>query len=88
MVRPSTFHSENPPWHATRNRNANLIPAGFDRPSARVVSNAIAALEENISNERYLTDILWLWGQLVDHDIDLTENAVDEFGNPLELLPT
>jgi peroxidase len=50
-------------------------PAGEDRPSARDVSNAVAAQITTETNDRYLTDITWLWGQFIDHDIDLTENA-------------
>ncbi len=62
-------------------------PAGSDRPSAREVSNAIAAVESTSTNDRYLTDFTWIWGQFIDHDIDLTENAVDESGSPNEPLP-
>lgn len=56
-------------------------PAGEDRVSAREVSNAIAAQEESISNDRNLTDYIWIWGQFLDHDIDLTEGSehVEEF---------
>jgi len=50
-------------------------PAGEDRPSAREVSNAISAQTESIENDRQLTDILWLWGQFIDHDITLTEGG-------------
>ncbi len=49
--------------------------AGEDRPSAREVSNLLAAQEESILNDRYLSDILWQWGQFIDHDLDLTEGA-------------
>ncbi len=62
-------------------------PAGTDRPSAREVSNAVATVETEIENDRYLTDFVWIWGQFIDHDIDITENAVDENGDPLEPLP-
>lgn len=62
-------------------------PAGEDRPSAREISNTVAAQTESSQNSRQLTDITWLWGQFIDHDIDLTENAVDEDGNPLESFP-
>ena len=48
-------------------------PAGADRPSARVVSNAVAAQSTTDLNDRNLTDLTWLWGQFIDHDIDLTE---------------
>lgn len=50
-------------------------PAGTDRPSARKISNVVAAQTTTQTNDRLLTDIVWLWGQFIDHDIDLTENA-------------
>lgn len=62
-------------------------PSGEDRPSAREISNVIAAVESSETNDRYLTDIFWIWGQFIDHDIDLTESAVDEDGNALESFP-
>ncbi|MCA9028851.1 MAG: hypothetical protein KDA86_26850, partial [Planctomycetaceae bacterium] len=39
-------------------------PAGADRTSAREVSNAIAAVDSLAENDRYLSDFLWIWGQL------------------------
>lgn len=54
------------------------LPAGEDRVSAREVSNAIAAQEESVLNDRNLTDYIWIWGQFIDHDIDLTEGAEPE----------
>lgn len=62
-------------------------PAGEDRPSAREISNVIAAADSSETNDRYLTDIFWLWGQFIDHDITLTEAAHDADGNPLESFP-
>ncbi len=62
-------------------------PAGEDRPSAREISNVIAAVNSYETSDRYLTDILWVWGQFIDHDITLTEAAHDENGNPLESFP-
>lgn len=50
-------------------------PAGQNRPSPREVSNAVVAQSETATNDRFLTDIVWLWGQFLDHDIDLTEGA-------------
>lgn len=48
--------------------------AGADRPSARVISNALAAQDEDAeANERKLTAYIYVWGQFLDHDIDLTE---------------
>jgi len=60
-------------------------PAGADRPSAREVSNAIVAQSENIENDRYLSDFVWLWGQFIDHDIDLTEPGHPEESFPIDV---
>ncbi|WP_339732252.1 peroxidase family protein [uncultured Gimesia sp.] len=62
-------------------------PAGEDRPSAREISNVIADANSAETNDRYLTDLFWVWGQFIDHDITLTESAHDEYGNPLESFP-
>ncbi len=43
------------------------------RASAREVSNAVASQSDSVTNDRYLTDYLWIWGQFLDHDIDLTD---------------
>jgi len=50
-------------------------PAGTDRPSARQVSNEIAAERFVALNAKGATDYLWLWGQFVDHDLGLTPTA-------------
>lgn len=55
--------------------------AGADRPSARVISNELAAVDELQQNDRYLTDILWIWGQFIDHDLDLSEGGTGEGAN-------
>ncbi|MGI9474079.1 MAG: peroxidase family protein, partial [Rubripirellula sp.] len=55
-------------------------PSGADRPSAREVSNAVSAQEESILSERRLSDIVWQWGQFIDHDITLTAEAGEEDG--------
>ncbi|MEC7583282.1 MAG: peroxidase family protein, partial [Planctomycetota bacterium] len=44
-------------------------------PSARQVSNLIAAQFSSIRNEERASDMTWQWGQFLDHDIDLTEGA-------------
>lgn len=67
--------------------DGQYTPAGEDRPSAREISNVIAAADTSQTNDRYLTDIFWVWGQFIDHDITLTETAHDEFGNPLQSYP-
>ncbi|QDS99636.1 peroxidase family protein [Adhaeretor mobilis] len=56
--------------------------AGEDRPSAREVSNVIAAQDpEATGNERELSAFVYVWGQFLDHDIDLTESSGTESAN-------
>ncbi|MFM7034858.1 MAG: peroxidase family protein [Planctomycetia bacterium] len=51
-------------------------PSGADRPSARVVSNLVAASPEGgITNDRDYTAMAYAWGQFLDHDIGLTDSA-------------
>lgn len=78
-------NAANPDWGAAgtellRNTTVEYAdglsdPAGDDRPSARVISNEVAAQSESIENDRLLTDFVWLWGQFIDHDIDLSLGA-------------
>jgi hypothetical protein len=46
--------------------------AGPDRPSPREISNAVAAQDVSIPNDRNMSDWVWQWGQFLDHDLDLT----------------
>ena len=50
-------------------------PSGEDLPSAREISNEVIAQSDSIVNDRNLTDFVWIWGQFIDHDIDLSEAA-------------
>ena len=54
------------------------LPSGEDRASARVISNAVSAQSVSVESTRYLTDLTWLWGQFIDHDLDLTASGVEE----------
>ncbi len=47
-------------------------PAGTGRLSARQVSNLCAAQPAAAANRVRASDLLWQWGQFLDHDIDLT----------------
>jgi len=49
--------------------------AGENRESARFISNEVCHQEESVPNHRAATDMVWQWGQFLDHDIDLTEGA-------------
>lgn len=43
-------------------------------PSARAVSNAVTAQDDTTTtNQKGLSDLFWLWGQFLDHDITLIE---------------
>lgn len=85
----------NPEWGSTDTALLRLTtveygdgvwtPAASERPSPRVVSNEVVAQTESIVNDRYMTDLVWLWGQFVDHDIDLTENGTVPEAFPIEV---
>lgn len=54
-------------------------PAGDGRPSARVVSNAIADQGgQDIISDRMLSAMIYAWGQFLDHDLDLTVGGSTE----------
>lgn len=46
--------------------------AGQNRPSARAISNGVSADPGPTPNSKGASDMLWQWGQFLDHDIDLT----------------
>jgi hypothetical protein len=51
-------------------------PAGATRPSARAISNALAAhAAADTTDGRDLTAYIYVWGQFLDHDLDLTGAA-------------
>lgn len=48
-------------------------PAGDDRPSGRAISNAIFDQgDDSFPNSRGMSDMVYVWGQFIDHDLDLT----------------
>ena len=51
-------------------------PSGADRPSARLVSNLVAAHPDSaVLNDRDLSAFIYAWGQFLDHDVDLTNTG-------------
>ena len=53
------------------------IPRGGNNPdstlpSAREISNIVVAQSVSIPNPQGASDMLWQWGQIMDHDLDLT----------------
>jgi hypothetical protein len=47
-------------------------------PNPRLISNEIFAQKESILNNRNLSDMVWQWGQFLDHDLDLAPENFDE----------
>jgi peroxidase len=54
-------------------------PAGSNRKSAREISNLVAKQETQEHNSRKLTDMVWAWGQFIDHDIVDTPGGTEKF---------
>jgi len=90
----------NPDQGSTDEQLIRLVSVGYedgistpveDLPSAREISNAVVAQTESTENERLLSDYIWIWGQFIDHDIDLSgeTDPAEEFnievpaGDPL-----
>ena len=57
-------------------------PAGADRLSARAISNLVVSQTDQALNARGMSAFIYVWGQFLDHDLDLTPN-----GTPAESLP-
>jgi len=77
--------------------SSSLAERGPNNPNPRVVSNSICTMVENNLNEFKLSDLIWAWGQFLDHEIDLTpENSSDpayittetKIDDPLEQYPS
>jgi hypothetical protein len=49
-------------------------------PGPRDISNMVHYQDFSVTNEKNLSDMIWQWGQFLDHDVDLTS----ENKNPVE----
>ena len=54
-------------------------PSGQNRPSARMISNKIFDQKKPIPSKKCLTNMFWLWGQFIDHDITLTKTGGEKY---------
>jgi peroxidase len=56
-------------------------PAGPFRPSARLISTIIATdpSDGDTPNDRFLSDMIYAWGQFIDHDLGLTPRGTETF---------
>ena len=53
------------------------VPPETGRPNPRAISNAVCDQLDSITvNDLGCTDMFWIWGQFVDHDISLTDGNV------------
>lgn len=52
--------------------------AGATRPSAREISNILSSQTSSVINNRRMSDFVYVFGQFLDHDIDLTPNGSGE----------
>ncbi len=76
----------NPTWGSTnidllrrapvRYSDGISAPVAATVPSARTVSNTVATHPDDpVKNDRYLSNMVYAWGQFIDHDLDLTTTA-------------
>ena len=49
-------------------------PSGSDRPNPREVSNVVLDQRGRAQDPRKLSNMVWAWGQFLDHDITFTPN--------------
>jgi peroxidase len=80
---------ENPEWGSagaelstwTSNGFQDSIgqPGGMFRPNARLVSNQLFSQNEDLPDERGLTEYVWVFGQFIDHDITLVSQNFSEY---------
>ncbi|USG61910.1 hypothetical protein NBZ79_02845 [Sneathiella marina] len=72
---------ENPDWGAAGQTLLRLAPENFedgiwqledDLAGPREISNTLVAQENDTVNSFDVSDLFWVWGQFIDHDIDLT----------------
>ena len=59
--------------------NGYSTPNDADRPNVREISNEIFAQNGDIFNASGISNFLWVWGQFLDHDINLTEGGTEEY---------
>jgi hypothetical protein len=50
-------------------------------PNVRDISNAVATQSETTANSKGLSDMFWLFGQFIDHDINLTPTNEADVAN-------
>lgn len=79
LLHPDWGNSNTPLFRSMPSKYADGIgaPEGGDRPGPREISNAIADQGDLIPEPRGLSDMIWQWGQFLDHDITLVGESED-----------
>jgi Ca2+-binding RTX toxin-like protein len=81
-------NADQPDWGAAGQVLQRLADAWYedgigqtvdDLPNARGISNAVVQQTEDEPSSFGFSDMFWVWGQFVDHDIDLTGSGVTEY---------
>ena len=62
---------------------SGAVPAGL--PSPRFVSNVLSAQPGPVPNSARATDMVWQWGQFLDHDISFTPEAAPAVPLPVRV---
>ncbi|MBL4906161.1 MAG: hypothetical protein JKX94_01810 [Sneathiella sp.] len=77
-------NEENPGWGAAGQTLLRLAPENFedgiweaedDLAGARDISNAVVAQDTDSPKSFNVSDLFWVWGQFIDHDITLSESG-------------
>lgn len=68
---------------AFTNGSSALAERGASNPNPRVISNAVCATNIIEPNTLNLSNMMWLWGQYVDHALNLTRSNANEPANIL-----
>jgi hypothetical protein len=53
-------------------------PSGSNRPNPRDISNIVLNQVKKTYNSKAASDHFWIWGQFIDHDLDLTPTRSSE----------
>ncbi|MCQ3811405.1 MAG: peroxidase family protein [Acidimicrobiia bacterium] len=78
---------DHPTWGMAGTALLKLAPTSYAdgistptilRPNARTISNVVFAQSESVPNASQASDILWQWGQFIDHDITLSLDNPEE----------
>ena len=91
----SNNNIDNPDWGTAFSNLQRLGPVGYadgisalagaERASPRLISNTVVHQDQGASvpNAFSRSDMVWQWGQFIDHDIDLTDGAEESAAIPV-----